>query len=273
MSVATLRSTSARKDRVMLLVAAALKGYDIEATDGSIGMVSDFLFDDRNWKLRWLVVDNSSWLSERRLLLHASVIGTTAYERRALTVALSKAQIEGSPTIRNDQPVSRQMELSLYDYFGASPLWEGGGYFGGGAIASPLSSPPIYGQTRMGSAEGDVLHRDERDPHLRSITAVTGYHVHAKDGLIGHVENFMIDDGRWDIRYIIIDTRNFWPGRHVLLSPHAVSDIDWLRHEFHLNLSRETVRTGPEWNPADLIDAEFEKRLHTHYNWPAYSFY
>ena len=256
----------------MLLVASALKGYDIEATDGAIGTVSDFLFDDTSWRLRWLVVDNSTWLSERRLLLHPSAIGTTAYERRALTVALTKAQIEGSPTIRHDQPVSQQMELNLYDYYGASPLWEGG-FFGGGAIASPLSSPPIYGQTPIGAADDEVLDQDGRDPHLRSIVTVTGYHVQAKDGTIGHVENIMIDDSRWEIRYFIVNTKNFWPGKHVLLSPHAVTEVDWLHHEIRLNLSREMVRTSPEWDPADFIDTQFEKRLRSHYNWPGYSFY
>jgi len=252
----------------MLLVASALKGYDIEAKDGCIGTVSDFLFDDTNWTLRWLVIDNGTWLNDRKLLIHPSAIGTTVYERRAMTVALSKAQIEGSPTIRQDEPVTRQQEMTLYDYYGASPLWEGGGYFGDGAIASPLSAPPLYRQTPMASRDGD-----DHDPHLRSIAAVTGYHVHAEDGQIGHVENIMIDDAHWMIRYLIVDTKNVWPGRHVLLSPHAVTEIDWLDHELHLNLSREAVRTSPAWNPEDLIDAEFEKRLHTHYNWPAYSFY
>lgn len=257
----------------MLLVASALRGYDIEAIDGGIGTVSDFLFDDTSWAVRWFVVDNGTWLNERKLLIHPSAIGTTAYERHALTVTLSKAQIEGSPTIGRDQPVSRQMELSLFDDFGASPLWEEGGYFGGGAIASPLSSPPIFGHTPMGSSDGDVSPGDQHHLHLRSIAAVTGYHLHAVDGMIGHVENVMIDDSRWDVRYFIVDTRRFWPGRHVLLSPHAVTEVDWLRQEIRLNLSCETVRTSPEWNPADVIDAEFEKRLHTHYNWPAYSFY
>jgi hypothetical protein len=256
----------------MLLVASALKGYDIEATDGAIGTVNDFLFDDASWMLRWLVVDNSSWLTERRLLLHPSSIGTAAYERRALTVALTKAQIAGSPDIRHDQPVSRQMELNLYDYYGASPLWAGG-YFGGGAIASPLSPPRIDRQTPLKSLDSEVMDRNERDPHLRSIAAVTGYHVRAKDGTIGHVENFMIDDGHWDVRYLIVDTKNFWPGRRVLLSPHAVTEVDWPQHEIRLNLSRETVRTSPEWDPGDLIDAQFQTRLHSHYNWPAYSFY
>jgi hypothetical protein len=256
----------------MLLVASALKGYDLEATDGTIGTVSDFLFNDKNWSLQWLVVDNGTWLSERRVLLHPSSIGAKAYERHALAIALTKAQIEGSPEIRHDQPVSRQTGLSLYDYYGASPLWDGG-YFGNGAIASPLSSPPIYGQTPMDSRDDEDLIDGGGDPHLLSVAAVTDYHVDATDGPIGHIENFIIDDACWEIRYVVIDTRHFWPGKHVLLSPHAVTEVDWLRHEIRLNLSREAVRASPAWNSDDLIDAEFEMRLHTHYNCPARSFY
>ncbi len=250
----------------MLLVAAALIGYDIEATDGPIGTVSDFLFDDTSWTLRWLVVDNSTWLHERKLLLHLPAIGTADHEHHALRMTISKAQIEGSPDIRHDQPISRQVELSLYDYYGASPLWEDDGYFGGGAIASPLSSPPLFGQTPMGDA--NVPDRSGRDPHLLSIAAMVGYHVHAEDGTIGHVENVLISDSHWDIRYVIIDTKNFWPGKHVILSPHAVTEIDWVRHELRLNLRCEMVKASPEWNPTDVIDAEFEKGLRIHYNWP-----
>jgi sporulation protein YlmC with PRC-barrel domain len=257
----------------MQFVASALKGYDIQAEDGIIGTVSDFLFDDTTWALRWLVVDNSTWLSERRLLLHPSSIDKTkAYDRRVLPVMLTKAQIEGSPDIGHDQPVSRQMEMSLYDYYGASPLWDGG-YFGAGAIASPLSSPPIYGQTPMGSPDGDRRQEDDHASHLRSIASVTGYHVHAKDGLIGHVDNFMIDDSHWTIPFIIVDTKNFWPGKHIILSPQAVTEVDWLGREIRLNLSRDKVRTSPEWDPSAFADAHFEKQPRTQYNWPNNTFY
>ncbi len=116
------------------------------------------------------------------------------------------------------------------------------------ASAHSIASLPIDGQTPMSAQDGDVLYRDEPDPHLRSIAAVTGYHVHAKDGMIGHVENLMIDDVNWDIRYIVVDTKNFWPGKRVLLSPEAVTKVDLLRLELHLNISRETVRAKPKWN-------------------------
>jgi hypothetical protein len=231
----------------MLLIASGLTGYDIEATDGVIGTVSDFLFDDTSWTLRWLVVA-STWLRDRKLLLHPSAIGTIGRDHRALTIALNKAQIEDSPTIRHDQPVSRQMQLSLNAYFAAEPLWEGGGNFSDSAIMTRRSSPPRHGQPLMRPADGDVLHRDEPDPSLRSMAAVTGYHVQAKDGAIGHVENLIVDASCWVIRYLVVDTKNFWPGGHVLLSPHAVTAIDWLSREFQVNLSRDSVRASPKWD-------------------------
>lgn len=255
----------------MLVAVSALKGYDIEAVDGTIGTVSDFLFDDESWNLRWVVVDTGTWLIERTVLVYPSAIKATTYDRHAISVTLSKKQIENSPDIHRDQPVSRQIELSLYDYYGWSPLWGGGGYSGGGAIASPLSLPPMFGQLPADTSDAKVHQPIERDKHLRSIAAVTGYHVHATDGRIGHVENFLIDDGHWDIRYLIVDTRNLWPGNHVLLSPHAVAQTSWNHHEFRLNISREKVESSPKWDHSDGNDEALGKQLHAHYNWPNYS--
>jgi hypothetical protein len=252
----------------MLVVVEALKGYDIEGTDGCLGTVSDFLFDDQTWSLRWMVVDTGSWLAERKVLIQPSAIRQPTYEGgRTLAVSLTKAQIHASPDIHSDEPVSQQIELSLYDYYGWSPLWGIGGSFGNNAIASPLSSPPLFGAT-----EAETL-PVERDSHLRSITVATGYHVHATDGRIGHVENFLIDDAQWAIRYLIVDTRNLWPGRHVLISPFSVIQTSWSERTFELNITKEAIKTSPKWEPADLIKTEFADKLHNHYHWPSYSNY
>lgn len=256
----------------MLVVIAAFKGYAIEATDGRMGTVSDFLFDDRNWRVRWLVVDTGTWLVDRKVLVHPSAIGKPDHEHRALTVALTTAQVEASPDIQSDQPVSRQTELNLYDYYGWNPIWTVDGYFGAGpgigagGMGAPLSAPPLFGATPPGDD-------DEADPHLRSATELTGYHVHATDGSIGHIENLLIDDAGWDIRYLIVDTKNWLPGEHVLISPYAVTAISWEDHEIRLNLAQEKIRTSPKWDPLAVIDQVYEKELHHHYNWPGYSFY
>jgi len=253
----------------MLLAASALKGYAIDATDGRIGTVSDFLFDDKTWKLRWLVVDVGSWLVGRTVLIHPSAIAGADHERHALVVALTKAKVEASPATREDEPVSRQIEFNLHSYYGWDPLWAGNSYFGGGAMASPLLSPsmapPLFGE-----AAGIGAGVNEGNPHLRSIAAVTGYHIHAGDGDIGHVEDFLVDDADWQVQYLIVDTRNWWPGKQVLLSPHAVQDISYLDRRIRLTVSREQVRASPPWDAAAAIERSYQKQLHTHYRWPGY---
>jgi hypothetical protein len=250
----------------MLVVVSALKGYAIDASDGRIGTVSDFLFDDQTWRMRWLVVDVGSWLVGRSVLIHPSAIARADHERRELVVNLTREQVEGSPGTRTDEPVSRQIEYNLHSYYGWDPLWAGDSYFGGGAMASPLLSPMLVG----GFSPGEAAGADEGDPHLRSIEAVTGCHIHASDGNIGHLENFLVDDGSWGIHYLVIDTKNWWPGKHVLLSPHAVQDISYLEHEIRLRVSRDQVMASPPWEPAALIDRAYQERLHTHYAWPGY---
>lgn len=254
----------------MLQVASALKDYAIEASDGRIGTVSDFLFDDRTWKLRWLVVNVGTWWTGHKVLLHPSVIAGIDHGRRELAVTLTKERVKGSPDVREDEPVSQQIEYNLHSYYGWDPMWAGNSYFGGGAMASPLLSPPLYGGFAVGEAAGVGAGANEGDPHLRSIVTVTGCHIHATDGDIGHLENFMVDDVSWAIHYLIIDTKNWWSGKHVLLSPHAVQDISYLDHKVRLSVTRDQVKASPPWDPSTIIEQAYQRRLHAHYAWPGY---
>ena len=265
----------------MLNAASSLKGSEIRAKDGSLGTASDFLFDDSTWKLRWMVVDTGRWLTGRKVLIHPSAVISAEHGAQELRVALTKAQVEGSPDIAHDRPVSRQMQTSLYGYYGWDPLWgggiNGGGMYGGamygggmGAMAQPLSSPAYFGTGGMREEERGGAEVDEGDPHLRSIAEVTGYHVHASDGDIGHIEDVLVDTQSWDIRYLIVDTSNWWFGQHVLISPKAVKGVDWSERHVRLDIARERVKSSPPWDPAQAISNEYERRLHGHYNWPGY---
>jgi PRC-barrel domain len=257
----------------MLRVTSVLKGIEIEAKDGRLGSVADFLFDDSTWKIRWLVADTGNWLPDRKVLLHPSAITLLDKEGDLLTCDLTRAQIEASPGIANDEPVSVQMQHHLYNYYGWSPMW-GASMFGGGAIAMPLSSPPYFGgigQATASAMEEEMAAREagrQGDPHLRSIAEVTGYGIVASDGTIGHVEDFLLDDSAWDIRYVIVDTKNWWPGKHVLISPFAVREIRFESRVVQLDVTREKVKASPPWDPANRPDVTYEKRLHTHYGWP-----
>jgi PRC-barrel domain len=255
----------------MLQVISPLKGFAIEASDGRIGTVVDYLFDDASWKVRWLVIDCGTWLTGRKVLIHPSAISREDLEQQKFVVALTKAQVEGSPELLEDQPVSQQMENLLYTYYGWDPLW-GGPNLGAipGAMASPLMAPPYLGlgPTDEAEAGGDGATLRGADPHLRSVVEVTGYRVHAVDGEIGHIENLMIDDADWSVHYLIVDTRNWWFGKRVLISPLAVKAIDWFDRHVELKVSRELVKASPPWDPLVAFNEEYAKRLHKHYGWP-----
>lgn len=244
----------------MLRVKSALKGYTIEATNGKVGSVSDLLFDDLSWKIRWLVVDTGGWLGGRKVLIHPSAIDQPDDILRQLPVKLMKEQLNNSPDILEDQPVSRQMEESLYGYYGWDPLW-GGQCFAGGAIASPLVPPPLFGGTALREPAGVQADQEGQDPHLRSVAAVTGYRIRGTDGEIGHLKSFLVDDESWTIRYLVIDTSNWWFGDNVLLAPIAVTDIDWSSSQIRLNVTRDQVKASPAFQPDATIPQEYEHRL------------
>lgn len=259
----------------MLLAASALKGYAVQATDGRMGSVDDILFDDQSWKIRWLVIKTGHWLSERKVLVHPSAIQHADFTTQMLTVALSKAQVEASPGLEQDEPVSRQMESRVYDYYGWDPYW-GTSFFPQDGLTMGMAGLPLSSQVPGGAglneAERHAIISNDGDPHLRSAAAVTGYHIRATDGTVGHVENFLVADTDWGIRYLVIDTKNWWPGQHVLLSPYAVRRIDWDEREIQIDVSHDTVKDSPPWDPVAVIDRAYEQQLHSYYGWPGYGF-
>jgi sporulation protein YlmC with PRC-barrel domain len=250
----------------MLRNASAIKGYAIAASDGRIGTVSDFLFEDTNWLVRWLVIDTGKWLSGRKVLLPPSGFGHLDPNGNEFAVSLTMQQVKDSPDIDTARPVSRQFEADIYDYYGWSPYWGagagymvgglgfGGGHgFGGGAMA-PLPSP---GSPRR-AEDIAAVQRSHDDPHLRSVEAVTGYHIHASDGEVGHVEDFLLEDADWSIHDLIVDTKNWGPGNKVLISPRWIREIDWMDNMVKLNVDRERVKDSPAYD----VPTELDRALH-----------
>ena len=249
----------------MLWNASAINGYAIVASDGRLGTVSDFLFDDASWLVRWLVVDTGKWLSGRKVLLPPSALGHPDIEAREFSVRLTKQQVKNSPDIATDRPVSRQMETNTYDYYGWSPYWGAGFYMGGyGYVGGAMAVPP-YRHSRRREEEIADTQRDDDDPHLRSIEAVTGYHIHASDGEIGHVEDLLMDDTDWSIHYLIVDTKNWWPGKKVLISPRSAQKIDWTGKLVNLDVDRQKVKDSPAYDATTTIDRAYENHFHSHY--------
>jgi hypothetical protein len=252
-----------KERNIMLRRVSELSGYEFQAIDGKLGTVSDLLFDDETWKTRWVVVGTGGWLIGRRLLIHPSSIGQPDDGRRLLPVNMTKAQIEASPDVLQDLPVSRQMEINLYDYYGCDPMW-GVRDDVNGAIASPMIAPSFFGNASLSDRNEGDARMNEGDPHLRSVAAVTGYHIHAADGDIGHVESFLVDDQGWGIGYLVIDTRNWRQGDHVLVAPAAVTEIDWFNRKVHLRVTREQVRASAAWQAAVELPQKDWASLYSH---------
>jgi hypothetical protein len=250
----------------MLTNATHLKGLVIRATDGELGTVEQFYFDDETWAIRYLIVETGGWLGGRRVLISPFSVIQTDWAARQLDVALTKNQVEHSPEIDTHQPVSRQHEAAYLGYYGYPCYW-GGPYLWG-----PTFYPAGWKSPTSASAEAtaDRARRESTDSHLRSSEAVTGYDIEAADGEIGHVDGFVVDDEAWAIRYIEVATRNWWPGKKVLVSPAWIERVTWTTSKVHVGLSREAIKNGPEYVESMPITREYENRLYFHYGRPPY---
>ena len=246
--------------------AAILKGFVIRATDGDLGTVVEPYFDDETWAIRYFTVDTGSWLGGRRVLISPMFVLGADWQGKRLDVALTKKQVEDSPSIDTNLPVSRQHEAEYLGYFGYPNYWDGPYLWGlsyypvGLAVAAPTFMEPAEDGTRTESA----------DSHLRSADAVTGYSIDATDGDIGHVCGFVVDDEAWAIRYIEVATRNWWPGKKVLFSPAWVERVSWPDAKVHVGLSREAIEKAPAYDESMPISREYENQLYVHYGRPPY---
>ena len=244
----------------MLSKAKTLGGYKLDSRDGEIGKVKEFYFDDQHWTIRYLVADTGNWLTERQVLISPYALIAVNKEEQHITIDLTKKQIEDSPPLNSDKPVSRQFEQDYYGYYGWPAYWSGPymwGYY------------PYIMREREKWRESTPGEK-AWDPHLRSTYDVSGHHIQAADGEIGHVEDFVIDDETWAIRYLIIDTRNWWPGKKVLVSPRWIERVSWSESKVFANLTRETIQQSPEYTEESLLTRDYETRLHRHYNRQGY---
>lgn len=244
----------------MLRKAKDLNGYKLDARDGEIGKVQEFYFDDQSWTVRYLIADTGGWLSGRTVLISPYALDPANEASKVIPVDLTKTQIEKSPSLDTDRPVSRQYEGDYYSYYGWPGYW--GGPYSWGLGAYPMRGPARWSETSR-------MDRNE-DPDLRSTQAVTGYDIQAQDGEIGHIEDFVIDDETWTIRYLIVDTQNWWPGKKVLISTQWIERISWEESKVFLNLTREAIKQGPEYTDETLISRDHEIKLYRHYNREGY---
>jgi hypothetical protein len=236
-----------------------IKNFALAATDGEIGKVKELYFDDKNWTVRYVVVDTGGWLTGRKVLLAPRSFGMIDQEAKRITVHLTREQIENSPSIDADKPVSRQHEEEWHRYYGYPGYWmmPEAIAFGVAPLAETVS------------AAREAKNEEHGDPHLRSTSEVTGYSIHATDGDIGHVDDFIVDDGDWAIRYVVI-SRSWWPGKKVMLSSEWIERVSWDARQIFVPLSRETIKGAPDWDDTQPLSRADEQRLFDYYEMRGY---
>jgi uncharacterized protein YrrD len=257
----------------MLRSTEDLNHYAIRATDGEIGHVKDFYFDDDDWVVRYFVVDAGSWLSSRKVLISPIAVKQPDWVERTLPVSLTKEQVRNSPDIDTDKPVSRQYESSYVDYYGYPNYWGGGGMWGEGIY--PYSMFPGYawdGRDRVEREREERLYlssersrRRNSDPHLRSCKTVMGYRISATDGEIGQVAGYLVDDETWAIRYLVVETGHWWAGHKVLIAPTWIAGVHWSDETVSVELNRESVKNAPLYDSTVVFSQEQDRDLYRHY--------
>ncbi|MBA3611857.1 MAG: PRC-barrel domain-containing protein [Nitrospirales bacterium] len=251
----------------MLKTLMEMRGYQLRAIDKDLGSVDDFYFDDRLWRIRYLVADTGNWLPGRNVLIGQEALERSEWEDKVFPVTLTSAEINDSPGIETDLPFSLQKEKELRQFFKWREYWDDDvfiqpagftpmGVPGGEAMEQSLKQ----GMNSPGKLDGN--------PHLRSANEVQGYYIGAQDGEIGHVDDFIVEDTSWDIRYLVVDTQNWLPGKKVLISRKWVSAIDWNKQTVQVNMNRDMIEQSPEYDPNKPINREYEVRMYDFYGKP-----
>lgn len=225
----------------MLRSIKQLYGDKLGASDGDLGHVKDFYFDDRDWAIRYLVADTGTWLPGRQVLISPHSLGRLDQAGKVLRVNLTRKQMEGSPSIESHQPVSRQYEEEYHRYFGWPFYWQGDALWGmSGFPILELPARPLPSEPDMASGP-----RSERaDAHLRSTKAVNGYQLRSGEAMIGHVSDFMMDLQSWAVGQLVIRTGHRLSGKEVLIPTNSVDRISYEESTVFVNLTREAVEQG-----------------------------
>jgi hypothetical protein len=231
----------------MLTSVKELLNYRLRAVDGEIGRLADVYFDDREWTVRYLVADTGSWMSDNHVLISTYSVSPAEPSNQQFSVDLKRKQIEDSPVIDKNVPVSRQQEKSLSEHYNWPVYW-----LGVSRVGTPMSVPSYSEEQDMEAS------------HLRSTKEVMTYHIRAMDGELGHVEDFLIDDD-WNLRYMIVDTKNYWTGRKFVVAPDWIRTITWDGQMVHVGMQRQEITEAPEFRTGKPITKEFEEKLNDYY--------
>ena len=235
----------------MLYDTEELRSVKLEATDGDIGSIDDVYFSDDNWTIRYLVVDTGRWLPGQKVLISPHAVQRLDADKGTLHLDLTRERVKSSPAFDHAKPVSRQYEIDYAQYYNYPGYWSGPYVWGLAEFPVPPAAP--MGAQGAPGAVGAPQDTQQRggggDPNLRSAHEVKGYTIEASDGNVGHIETFLFDDRSWSIGAVVVDTVNWWPGKHVVVSPRWFERIDWSERKAVVRVTRERIKSQSEYDP------------------------
>lgn len=243
----------------MLHSAKQMKGWSVVAADGKVGSVDDLYFDDTSWAMRYLVVDAGGWLTGRRVLISPLSVAADGWrdKEKTLHLTLTQQQIKDSPGIDTHKPVSRQHEADIYRHYGYPEYWSGPYLWGYSMLPGLIEPLPLEEPQRQETRE--QMKERGNEIHLRSSREVIGYDIRATDDRIGHVDDFLFDERDWSIRLMVVDTRNWWPGKHVLVAPQRIEGVDWEAGAVNVRVTRAELEGSPEYDSMNPPQSEQPK--------------
>jgi uncharacterized protein YrrD len=204
------------------MLMSTLSGRSVEFTDGEIGNVSDLYFDDERWVVRYLVVETGKWLSHKPILVSPISVLSVENKEIPISVNLKQELLSTAPNIDLKKPVSRRFEIEYSKHFSYPVYWGGVGIWGS------VMFPTVFNKTILTEdEEKELLENGGDEAHLRSSSEVCGYKVIASNGSVGSIKDFLIDSRTWEIFRIVVDTKNWFPGKKVLIKPSQISEFVW----------------------------------------------
>lgn len=247
----------------MLRSLKTIHGAPVAAMDGSIGHVARFLIDIDAWTVRYLVVDAGGFWQGHEVVISPMSITGRIDSGGALPLSLTREAIRNSPPYDPLNPFTRDKEAALLAHYGYAQYWNGP--FLWGPYPTPAGTEPRARPIRDRVTGAAVL--DQPAAHeLASSRTVIGIHIHARDGDIGHVEDCLAEGDTWRIRYMVVDTSNWWVGRRVLISPEWVERFEWAGRRLDVGLEKAQIQGAPEFRDAAHLTREQEASLHRYYD-------
>ncbi|WP_339228887.1 PRC-barrel domain-containing protein [Oceanobacillus sp. FSL K6-2867] len=243
----------------MMRLTSQAKHYNIHATDGELGKIKDFYFDDHNWEIRYAIVDTRKWLPGRKVLLSPNAFFEVDEANESVNVEYDKLMIRNSPPVPENEDLTKDKENHLINYFGWNSYTDNALPHAGRGL---LGTFPVTGVENGPPPEEPHLDRNEgyheQDNYLRSEDETIDFKVHAKDGKIGRIADMIYDTSKWKIEYIVVrSSRSIVENEFYIFHTRQINTADWFEKDLYINDSIAGILNNKPFHQKDEILMSF----------------